>query len=205
MKTNKRLLTGITLAATLAFGSATATVAQASSAQGENQEQVSVVFENGIKHGKLEAAILFNEHINYFDIQTDVHKDLATLSGTVKTDIEKDIAEQVALSVEGIKKVENNIVVDPKAAISKTERVNNKLMKNLSDAKITTVIESKLAVNRHLSALGIDVDTDNKKVTLSGTVESEQHKELAELIAENTSGVVDVENKLQVNPDVAMH
>ena len=201
MKIHKNSVTNMLMAAAVAFGVSAAPIALASpesSDQKQESADMSTMFENGLKQGKLESAILFNDELSFLDIETDVHEGIASLSGVVETEIEKDIAEQVALSVEGIKQVENNIVVDAEAAKSKAEKSSESLMDNISDAKITTVIKSKMAVNGHLSALDIDVDTDEREVKLSGKVESEELRELAQLIAENTSGVESVENELVV-------
>lgn len=204
MKATIRSTMGIALAATLFLGTAASPVAIAGSSKEHSDSKVSTVFSNGITQGKLEASILLNEHISVFDIDTDVENGVVTLTGTVSTEVEKDIAEQVALGIDGVTKVKNQISVDAKTTAAKIKQAGNKMMDNLSDVKVTAMIESKFAVNEHLSALDIDVDTDNRKVTLQGTVETEQLRELAELVAENTEGVVDVENRLKVSADIAM-
>ncbi|MEX2480875.1 MAG: BON domain-containing protein [Gammaproteobacteria bacterium] len=48
------------------------------------------------------------------------------------------------------------------------------------------------------SGLAINVDTDNGVVSLSGTVDSDDEKELAARIAENTEGAKSVVNQLTV-------
>ena len=164
-----------------------------------DKAQISTIFRNGLKQGKLEAAMLMNKHVSIFDIDTQVQENTATLSGTVKSGVEKDIAEQLALGIEGIENVDNQIKVDPKAETKKASDKQGTLVKALSDAKITVAIESKLAINQNLSAMGIDVETNDQSVILKGKVATEGHRELAELIARNTSGVKKVENKLEVN------
>lgn len=203
MKTTIRSITGIAVATSLFLGAA-APVALAEPSKADGDSKVSTIFSNGITQGKLEASILLNEQISVFDIDTDVENGVVTLSGTVNTEVEKDIAEQVALGVDGVTKVENQISVNAETTAARIKQAGNKMMDNLSDVKVTAMIESKFAVNEHLSALDIDVDTDNRKVTLQGTVETEQLRELAELVAENTEGVVDVENRLKVSTDMAM-
>ena len=165
----------------------------------EEQSKAASLFENGVTHGKLEAALIFNNQVSVFDIDTEVNGNTATLSGVVSTAVEKDIAEQVALSVDGISHVENKLTVDAKAEKSKPKKALHDAADQLSDAKITTMIESKMAVNNQLSAWDIDVDTKDRKVSLNGKVKSEAVRYLAQLVAENTDGVESVENNLVVN------
>ena len=62
--------------------------------------------------GKLESAILFNEHLNSFAIDTRVEHATAYLTGTVESDIDRELAGEVARSVEGISEVKNELNVD---------------------------------------------------------------------------------------------
>ena len=45
------------------------------------------------------------------DLKVSVNHGKATLTGTVDEDVNKDLAKQIALNVEGIKEVDNQIVV----------------------------------------------------------------------------------------------
>lgn len=66
------------------------------------------------------------------------------------------------------------------------------------DAWIQGKIETVLALNSEVSAFDIDTDVDNGRVTFTGTVESEVHKELAAQLARGIEGVENVDNQLQV-------
>ena len=68
----------------------------------------------------------------------------------------------------------------------------------IDDAQIVTKVKSKLAADDEIKALAIDVDAKDGKVTLSGTVPSEQAKSRANEIVKNTEDVKDVDNKLTV-------
>lgn len=72
-----------------------------------------------------------------------------------------------------------------------------------TDAGITTAVKSKLAADDMVKAYQVDVDTQNKVVTLSGDVETAAQKEHAVMIARNTDGVADVIDQLRVNPTAA--
>jgi hypothetical protein len=72
-----------------------------------------------------------------------------------------------------------------------------------SDAGITTAVKSKLAADDTVKAYQVDVDTENKVVTLSGEVETAAQREHAVMIARQTDGVADVIDQLRVNPTAA--
>jgi hyperosmotically inducible protein len=72
-----------------------------------------------------------------------------------------------------------------------------------SDPGITTAVKSKLAADDTVKAYQIDVDTNNRVVTLSGVVETSAAKDQAVMIARQTDGVQDVVDRITVNPAAA--
>lgn len=156
--------------------------------------------------GKIETTYTLNKHLNPFNIETEVRGGTAYLAGTVESDIDRDLAAELARAVEGVSEVENNISVKDKAAVMsmKDKKMDKKSNSNRSfaqvvdDATTTAAIKSKFAVNGNVSALDINIDTRNDVVTLRGTVASDEEKDLAEAIALNVSDTDKVHNKLKV-------
>jgi osmotically-inducible protein OsmY len=72
-----------------------------------------------------------------------------------------------------------------------------------SDPGVTTAVKSKLAADDTVKAYQIDVDTNDRVVTLSGTVETPAAKEHAVMIARQTEGVRDVVDRIAVDPGAA--
>lgn len=73
----------------------------------------------------------------------------------------------------------------------------------LDDATITAKVKTRIAADPHVNPFEIDVDTVNGVVRLSGTVESAADRaEIVEL-AENTSGVVRVQNEIRLGDPTA--
>lgn len=68
----------------------------------------------------------------------------------------------------------------------------------VSDAAITASVNAELARDDELSALGIDVDTDGGRVTLSGSAPSQEAVQRASELAQKVRGVSGVENELTV-------
>lgn len=69
-----------------------------------------------------------------------------------------------------------------------------------SDAGITTKIKAKLAADSTVKASQVHVETKDKIVTLSGTVDSEAAKAQAVALARGTEGVADVVDNLTMAP-----
>lgn len=70
-----------------------------------------------------------------------------------------------------------------------------------SDERIKEDISERLMQHGHLDASGITVQVQDGEVTLTGTVPDRQTKRLAEDVAEQCSGVSDVQNQLRVQKD----
>ena len=155
--------------------------------------------------GKLETALLFNEHLNSFDIDTDVKNGVAYLNGAVESDIDRDLAGEIAQSIDGVSDVENKLEIDrSKAAASREDKESKDrqgFKQAVSNATLTARVKSELLLNTNTAGLSINVDSRDGRVTLSGAVDSEQEKELAGQIAENASGAKSVDNQLTVESD----
>ena len=153
--------------------------------------------------GKLETTLLFNENLNSFDIDTKVKNGTAWLKGSVESDIDRDLAEEVAKSIEGIDEVRNELTVDAKAKEkakqSKDFAADWEWREAIMNATLTAKVKSKLLMNEHTSGLDINVDSAQGVVTLTGEVDSEQEADLAEQIAANTEDAREVNNRLMVS------
>jgi len=74
----------------------------------------------------------------------------------------------------------------------------------VNDAQITTQVKAKLASDVRASSLtNVHVSTTNGVVTLAGAVENEEVKRSAASVASSVTGVMRVENNLQVAPGPA--
>ena len=131
------------------------------------------------------------------DLKVSVHEGKATLTGNVAEDVNKDLAKQIALGVDGIKSVDNKIEVVPdyKAPAQSADRSYGE---KIDDASITSEVKSKLLWSRYADGLTANVDTTRGKVKLSGTADSQEAKDAAGKLAANTRGVDSVNNQLVV-------
>jgi len=150
--------------------------------------------------GSIETAFLFNTHLNNFKIDTDVNNGVVTLRGTVESDIDRDLAEEIAKGVEGVARVDNQLVVgavEPEDR-DRAEAQSRDFRQWAADATTTAEVKAKLLANDNTEGLAIDVDTRANVVTLSGKVDSKEEAQLAEQIADNVDGVAEVQNELTI-------
>jgi len=129
------------------------------------------------------------------DLKVTVHEGKATLTGNVAEDVNKDLAKQIALGVDGIKTVDNKIEVVPnyKSPAQSAERTYGEVV---DDASISSAVKSKLMGSRYADGLSAKVETTRGKVKLTGTATSMEAKDAAGKLATNTHGVHAVNNQL---------
>lgn len=144
--------------------------------------------------GKAESTLLFNGNLNSFDINTDVKNGTVILTGNVNTSVDKALAEELVASLDGVKEVDNNLTV----MSGDTNDDDTKIMQQLKDSKVETVVKTRLLFESQVSGLDIDVEVNDGVVTLIGKVDSDSERQLAEAIAENTDDVTQVVNRLEL-------
>ncbi len=126
------------------------------------------------------------------DIDVDTIDGIVYLRGTVPEPVDRVAAHSAAHRAEGVAHVMNQLVV---------EQDDDAFDAN-PDAWITTMIQTQLASNDDTKSRNIDVDTEDRVVTLSGIVEDELARRQAARIADGVEGVRHVDNQLQVGAKV---
>lgn len=153
--------------------------------------------------GKTETVFMLNRHLNSFSIDTDVENGIVHLTGMVESDIDRDLAGELAKGIEAVVEVKNDLKVEPEHARDTASAGGAGESRSIGawvdDATTTAAVKSKLIGNPNTKGMKIDVDTRGDVVTLSGQVASAEQKQLAEEIARNTGDVKDVRNQLVVN------
>ena len=158
--------------------------------------------------GKAEATLLFNGNLDSFDINTDVKNGNVVLTGKVENSVDKKLAEELVANIDGVTSVDNKLTVvsdkDMEGDMSDDmEDTVDEGTSELTDAKIATVIKTRLLMDTDISGFDIDVDVENGVVTLTGDVDSDAERDLAVEIAKNASDVKDVESNLRVVTETA--
>ena len=108
-----------------------------------------------------------------------------------------DDSRTVGQRVDGaVTKVEQGAEQAKDAAAAAVDKAGSKA----KDAVITTSINAELARDQQLSALRIDVDTVDGRVSLRGTAPDSSARDRATTMANSVSGVMSVDNQLSVTP-----
>jgi hyperosmotically inducible periplasmic protein len=124
-------------------------------------------------------------------VSQDRDKGIVTLGGQVASENDKSQAESLAKSLAGAQVVANQIVVMPPGGESEAKAVNSDLDKAIEKNLDAALIQNKLQK-------GVKYDVKNGVVTLTGEVNSQSKRALAEQIASAVPNVKQVVNDLQI-------
>ncbi|MCP5202421.1 MAG: BON domain-containing protein [Gammaproteobacteria bacterium] len=147
---------------------------------------------------RIDTTYALNRFLRADLLEVAVHDGKATLNGTVDNGVNRELAEQIALGADGIKAVDNQIVVH--ADYVTPQRAERSYGEVIDDTTTTVLVKSKLTWSRYVEGLSTEVITERGKVTLRGSADSPEARELAGRMALNTYGVVGVDNHLEVTP-----
>lgn len=111
------------------------------------------------------ATLLEDPAAESYEVTVSVENGIATLKGTVDSWAERNLCEELAMQVKGIKGIENDITVT-----YSTRR---------SDTEIKKDIQEKFEYDPYIDDGLIDISVDNGTVSLSGSVGSSAEKQLA--------------------------
>jgi osmotically-inducible protein OsmY len=173
MKRNGKLLLGLALAVSVAGCAST----QPAGVQLEDTEIAT----------KIEAKLAGDPEVSAFNVDVDVNEGVARLSGNVESENARREAVHHARTTEGVVRVIDDIQIGEGSV---GERVD--------DTALTAKVKANLTGTNDLNPFNINVDVENGVVTLMGRVESQEKKDLAGRVAQETQGVVRVENRLEV-------
>ena len=125
-------------------------------------------------------------------VRSEVKKGVATLQGSVASDDDKQRAERLARDIEGVRRVRNELVVEPATPVAQRVEERDDV------GPPAEAIEKKLRSDARLSSRDIDVHTKGSVVTLTGEVETNDEREAAGRIAAEAAEGVEVRNRIEV-------
>lgn len=141
---------------------------------------------------RIKSKLLWNRETSGFSIDVSTKDGHVILEGKADSEAGKDLAGRLATNTEGVRGVDNRIVVDPGAGSEVAGRAEN-AGNAISDGWITTKVKSTLLFSSNVSGRSIDVDTKDGVVRLTGKVATGAEKDLAVKLAENIRGVSEVD------------
>lgn len=95
-------------------------------------------------------------------------------------------------------KVETKTARAAEVAKEKTAAAAVQVRKAVAEGSLTAKIKAKMALDDHVKALSLNVDTVGSVVTITGYVNSEAARQRALQLARDTAGVTQVIDKLQI-------
>jgi len=170
----------------------------------------------------VKAKMAADDTVKAYEINVDTYRKVVTLTGNVESAAARDQALLIARQTDGVTEVVDHIAVaaPPEAtkgnveekldaaghAISDTAHdvagavkdAAHDTKENVEDAAITSAVKTKFLAEPGVSGLKIDVDTNDGVVTLSGMVKSSAEADKAVSIAQKSTGVKRVVNRLRV-------
>jgi hyperosmotically inducible periplasmic protein len=167
---------------------------------GSNVVSISSRTSQEVMEARLESQIwttfALSPYLRATDIKVSVRDGVATLTGNVTEGVNKELAEQIARGVEGIKSVENQLNVTPVQNASPALRGFGD---TVDDASIVLVVKSKLGWSRHAGGLDVKVESMQGRVKLAGLANCQDAKDMAAKIARTTLGVRSIDNQILVD------
>lgn len=131
---------------------------------------------------------------NALGIRVTVDRSKAILTGEVPTRAVQELAEEVALSVDGIKAVDNRLQLKPPAGGS----APTKLDEEVADARLESKVKRHLYDEIGKRARDLEVEAVDGVVSLRGTLPDEARKKIALDAAGKTKGVKRVVDLIKV-------
>ena len=140
---------------------------------------------------KVKVTLLFHRSVSTMT-EVDVKDGIVTLRGAADSQTQKDLTSDYARDVEGVKNVQNAMVVTqtPKKALTIGEKID--------DASITAQVKMTLLYHRSTSALNTKVETKGGEVTLYGKARTAAELNLASKLASDVNGVTNVNNRMVI-------
>lgn len=132
-------------------------------------------------------------------IDVEVRGGRATLTGEVEQRSTQELAEEVARSVPGVRRVDNRVTA-PSGGTARTapgQAVDHAGME-VEDAVLEARVGKNLLAEIGRHALGLEVECSDGVVSLRGTLPDDERRRIALRAAETTSGVQKVVDLLRV-------
>jgi len=148
---------------------------------------------------KVKATLSFHQSVNASKTEVDVKDGIVTLRGEAATQARKELATEYAKDVEGVKDVNNEMIVSiPSTTTQPSTTTKTTVGEDIDDASITAQVKISLLYHRSTSALNTKVETNKGVVTLYGKAKNAAEKGLATKLANDINGVKSVTNRMTI-------
>lgn len=139
---------------------------------------------------KVMVTLLFHRSVSAGKTEVDVKDGVVTLRGHAPNRAQRELTEEYAKDVEGVKDVKNEMT------ISENTKLSRKIVKKIDDASITAQVKMALLLHRSTSALTTTVETKQRVVTVGGKAANAAEKNLVTKLVKDIHGVRKVVNRM---------
>lgn len=154
-----------------------------------DERSIGKLIDDSVIAGKIKTKLISDEFVKARHIDVDVLKGVVYLIGVTESVSQKRMAADIARGVEGVRRVENQLVVG-KTSVGQM----------VDDSVLTSRIKAELIKAENVRSGNVDVDTINNVVTLTGIVRSVNEKTTILNIARRVAGNKTIVDNLQVTP-----
>ena len=142
---------------------------------------------------KVKSALMFHRSVSAEETEVDVKDGIVTLRGTATSQAQKDLTTEYAKDVEGVKDVNNEMIV-----MKTGEKTPQTIVEKIDDASITGQVNIALLFHRSTSFLHTTVRTNRGVVTVGGKARNLAEKDLVTKLVSDIHGVKSVDNQMTV-------
>ena len=147
---------------------------------------------------RIKSAISQTKRLHGYGIGVECREGQVTLTGEVPTEIDKDLAANLARETSGVKNVTNQIRIAPEATPQPGETTKQDLAINVDDLELQANLHERLQAVSELKTQRIAIKVQNRAVTLTGSVATEAQKDRVEQILRNYPKVTAINNQLRI-------
>ena len=142
---------------------------------------------------KIRSRLLVKSNVSATNTKVAANDGIVTLSGTADTVAQKELTEAYAKDIDGVKSVQNDIVVKDTTSTS-----GPTIGEKIDDASITSQVKFALLSQKATSALKTKVTTTDGVVRITGDAGSDAEKALVTKLATDVRGAKSVTNDMSV-------
>jgi hyperosmotically inducible periplasmic protein len=142
---------------------------------------------------KVETALLFHRNVSATGTKVTVVDGIVSLNGEASSMAQKELTEEYAKDVEGVKEVKNEMTIAATSA-----KPSETMGEKIDDASITAQVKSSLMSHHSTSVIKTTVHTKEGVVTVTGIAKNAAEKSLVTKLATDIYGVNNVVNNMTV-------
>jgi len=193
MKTTTNVILGVSaLLMTMFLASGCAPAVLGGAAYGgyktaTDERSIGTMVDDSVIASTVKTKMIGDELVQARHIDVDVVEGVVYLVGAVRSDLQRERAGDIAAGVDGVRRVENQLLVGSTSA-----------GQVLDDTLVTSRIRTELVKDGAIRSTNIDVDTIGTTLTLTGRVGSQNEKDRALAIANRFKGYRDLVDNLTV-------